>query len=136
MSRPPPSNHQAERCRLGDTEALGEVDADFAQHRERIGMLDEFGDGLKPELLAIAVELQQFRQGFRIPVDVPYDASRELDDLRAGLLVAPGDHLDAGKIRDCDGAPLRLQAGDGLLRRFGNPCNLLSGRIELTPAWQ
>src|SRR2546422_11732917 len=82
-------------------------------------MLHELGDGLKPELLAVAVELQQFRQGFRVPVDAPYDASRELDDLRAGVLVAPGDHLDAGKIRDCDGAPQRLQAGDGLPRRVG-----------------
>ena len=49
-------------------------------------MLHEFGDGLKPELLAVTVELQQFRQGFSIPVDVPNDASGELDDLRAGVL--------------------------------------------------
>src|SRR5882672_3591018 len=100
----PPSNHQAERPRLGDAEPLSEVDADFAQHREGLGMLDEFGDGLKPELVAIAVQLQQFRQGFGIPVDVPDDASRELDDLRAGVLEALGDHLDAGKIRDYDAA--------------------------------
>src|SRR6266571_6342229 len=114
MSRPPPSNHQAERRRLGDAEALGEVDADFAQHREGFGMLNEFGDGLKPELLAVAVELQQLRQGFRIPVDVPHDASGKLDDLRAGVLVAPGDYLGAGKIRDRDAAPKWLQAGDRL----------------------
>src|SRR6266852_869163 len=105
MRWPPPSNHQTERRRLVDSEALGEVDADFAQHREGIGVLNEFGNGLHAELLAIAVELQQFRQGFRVTVDVPYDASRELDALRAGVLVAPGDRLDAGKIRDCDGAP-------------------------------
>ncbi len=68
-------------------------------------MLHELGDGLKPELVAPTVELQHFRQGFRTPVDVPDDASRELDDLRSGVLVALGDHLGAGKIRDRDGAP-------------------------------